>query len=411
MKSDLDALMKSQHLDAIFVAGPGQHNPAMVYLTGGAHLTGAFLIKRAGQPALLFHNPMERDEAARTGLQTCSLGKFELQKLIADFEGDVLRAYGEIYRRMFTEAGLQQGRVAIYGLYEIGNMYAMLSAAKPLLPDIEWVGEFGRSVMLAAMETKSPEEVERIRKIGKITTEVIGQVADFLSAHKAHDEVLVGQDGSPLRIGDVKRCINLWLAERGAENPEGGIFAIGRDAGIPHSAGEADDLLRLGQTIVFDIFPREAGGGYYYDITRTWCLGYAPDEALALYEDVRFVYEEVRKSLRLDTACRDYQHLTCDLFEARGHPTLRANPSTQDGYVHSLGHGVGLNIHEYPMFSATASDEVRLRPGTVVTVEPGLYYPKRGLGVRLEDTVWARPDGPFETLADFPQDLILPVRT
>ena len=204
MKSDLDALMKSQHLDAIFVAGPGQHNPAMVYLTGGAHLTGAFLIKRAGQPALLFHNPMERDEAARTGLQTCSLGKFELQKLIADFEGDVLRAYGEIYRRMFTEAGLQQGRVAIYGLYEIGNMYAMLSAAKPLLPDIEWVGEFGRSVMLAAMETKSPEEVERIRKIGKITTEVIGQVADFLSAHKAHDEVL-------------RRCLGAGIA------PEPGI--------------------------------------------------------------------------------------------------------------------------------------------------------------------------------------------
>ena len=88
-----------------------------------------------------------------------------------------------------------------------------------------------------------------------------------------------------------KRRINLWLAERGADNPEGTIFAIGRDAGVPHSTGTASDPLRLGQTIVYDIFPCEAGGGYYYDFTRTWCLGYAPDAVQALYQDVLDVYQ------------------------------------------------------------------------------------------------------------------------
>jgi Xaa-Pro aminopeptidase len=78
-----------------------------------------------------------------------------------------------------------------------------------------------------------------------------------------------------LTIGDVKRKINLWLAERDAVPSEGFIFAQGRDAGIPHSQGNPDDMLRLGQTIIFDIYPQERGGGYFYDFTRTWSLGYA----------------------------------------------------------------------------------------------------------------------------------------
>ncbi len=68
MKTDLDVLMQAQNIDALLVLGPGQHNPAMVYLTGGGHLTGADLIKRHGEPPVLFHGMMERDEAVRTGL-------------------------------------------------------------------------------------------------------------------------------------------------------------------------------------------------------------------------------------------------------------------------------------------------------------------------------------------------------
>ncbi len=114
------------------------------------------------------------------------------------------------------------------------------------------------------------------------------------------DELLVHKDGTPLTIGQVKSRIDLWVAEYGAENPEGTIFAMGHDAGVPHSTGNASDPLRFGQTIVFDFYPCEAQGGYYYDITRTWCLGYATDEALALYEDVLFVYHQVRSQLRLN---------------------------------------------------------------------------------------------------------------
>jgi Xaa-Pro aminopeptidase len=67
-------------------------------------------------------------------------------------------------------------------------------------------------------------------------------------------------------------------------------------------------------------------------------------------------------------------------------------------------------VHEAPWFGATASERDRLDPGVVVTIEPGLYYPERGMGCRLEDTVWVRPDGELEILVEYPLDLVLPVR-
>jgi len=234
--------------------------------------------------------------------------------------------------------------------------------------------------------------------MGQVTTEVVAETADFITSHPARDGRLVKSDGQPLTIGDVKARINLMLAERGAENPEGTIFSIGRDAAVPHSTGNAEDELRLGQTIVFDIFPCEAGGGYFYDFTRTWCLGYATDEAAALYEQVHTVFDQMRRELAVNTPCAGYQR-----------PTIFSQPNTEQGYVHGLGHGVGLNVHERPSFSSRPGANDLLRPGSVFTIEPGLYYPDRGLGVRLEDTLWVAPDGRIEVIAPYPMDLVLPV--
>jgi Xaa-Pro aminopeptidase len=97
------------------------------------------------------------------------------------------------------------------------------------------------------------------------------------------------------------------------------------------------------------------------------------------------------------------------MFAEQGHQTIKGNPQTQEGYVHSLGHGVGLYIHEYPRMSSNAKKDL-LAPGSVVTIEPGLYYPERGMGVRLEDTVWVRPDGVMEILAEYPYDLVLDIQ-
>jgi Xaa-Pro aminopeptidase len=410
MKTDLDTLMQDRNIDFLLVTGPADHNPPMMYLTGGGHLTNADLIKKRGEEPVLFYNSMEREEAARTSLPTRSLADYHYEELLKETQGDIVQALVLRYQKMLADLGITSGRMALSGKIDAGYAYAVFAGLRRAMPGLELVGEVDDSVLLQAMATKDAQEVERIRRMGQVTTAVVGQVADYLSTSRVKDDVLVRGDGQPLTIRDIKNRINLWLAERGAENPEGTIFAIGHDAGVPHSAGNPADVLRLGQTIVFDIYPCEAGGGYFYDFTRTWCLGYAPDAVWVLYDDVLAVFQQLLGELKMEALCSDYQRRACELFEARGHPTIQGDPLTQSGYVHGLGHGVGLNIHERPWFGRNATQADRLSPGTVVTIEPGLYYPERGMGVRLEDTVWVRPDGQVEVLAQYPLDLILPVK-
>lgn len=411
MKKDLDALMQAHGLDAILVTGPGQHNPAMVYLTGGGHLTNADLIKKRGEPAVLFHGPMERDEAAKSGLVTRSYSTHPYAELLKQAYGNPLLANVLRYKAMLTDLGITSGKVALYGQTDLGRGYATIRALEEWMPELTLVGYQSEDVLGTAMATKDETELARIRRMGKTTTEVVGRTAEFLSGHTTINEVLVKADGSPLTILEVKSRINLWLAELGAENPEGTIFAIGRDAGVPHSSGTASDVLRLGQTIVYDIFPCEQGGGYYYDFTRTWCLGYAPDAALQLYEQVRSVYTMLLQELKVNALYAEYQKRTCQLFEAQGHATVGTHPSTESGYVHSIGHGLGLKVHEKPWSGATATDTDRLAVGSVFTLEPGLYYPEKGMGVRLEDSLTITPDGQFEILAPYPLDLVIPMKT
>jgi len=411
MKQDLDALMQQYNVDVLWVTGPSAGNPAMVYFTGEGFLTAAELIKRRGQPPVLLHRPMERDEAARSGLALLNADRYPYRELIQEAGGDLLRYQVLRFQKFLADLDIHSGRVALYGRIDAGQALSVFNALRQAVPGLEFVPEGINTLLSQAMLTKDPAEVERIRRMGKITTTVVSKTADFLTAQHTRDGLLVDRRGEPVTIGQVKQRINLWLAELGAENPKGTVFASGYDSAVPHNTGTDPAPLRLGETIVFDIFPCEGGGGYFYDFTRTWCLGYAPDEALALYEDVRSVFRKLLSELKVQAPCKPYQQRTCELFEQLGHPTVRSSPKTEDGYVHAISHGLGLQVHEAPWFGENATEADVLAPGVVFTVEPGLYYPGRKLGVRLEDTLWMNADGQAEVLADYPYDLVLPVRS
>ncbi len=401
MKSDIDNLMQAKNLDAIMVLGNAENNPPMYYLTGGGHVSDALLLKKRGADAALYCNAMERDEAAKSGLKIILTRLGAMDELFKNAKG------------IFDERGINAGRIGVYGIFDVGTTMRLMNALQQALPNIEFVGELkDDSIFMRAMETKDESEVARIRKMGKATAEVVGKVAEFLTSHQVNkDEVLIKDNGAPLTIRDVKSKIALWLAERGAADVEGCIFSIGRDAGLPHSVGAPDDALRLGTTIVFDIFPAEAGGGYFYDFTRTWSLGYATPEAQKLYDEVRSVYNKVVENIDLNADFREYQKMTCAEFGKRGHKTpMNTEGVLTDGYVHSLGHGLGLNVHERPGSRHTAGDDNRLKSGVVFTIEPGLYYPEKGMGFRIEDSYWMRPDGKAELLAEYPYDFVLPMK-
>ena len=410
MNERLEKLIEAAGADALWVTGPAQHNPSMVYFTGICHMSIADLFLVRGKEPVIVCSPMEREEAAKSGYKLLSYSDYDMRPLLKETGGNRSKANALRYLQIFKDIGLEEGKVLVYGHNEVGPMISLTQGLHDLNPRLEFQGDSQDAVLLEARSLKRQDEIERIRRMGEITTRVVGKVQDLLSSSKLDGQILVKPDGSPLKLGEVKAQIDLWLAEYGAETPENTIFALGRDAALPHSIGNPEDLMCLGKTIVFDIFPCEKGGGYFYDFTRTWSLGYATDEVQAAFNQVKQVYDTLTHELEFGRNPNYLQVRTCDLFEAMGHATIRQNPRIESGYVHGIGHGVGLDVHEKPWSSFPDDPSNNLQAGSVFTIEPGLYYPEKGYGIRLEDTWYCDANGAFHKFVDYPMDLVVPVK-
>jgi Xaa-Pro aminopeptidase len=407
MKDDLNRLMAERNLDGFLVMGNG-HGWVMRYLTGGAYMEGAVLMQRADGPLTLIHGAMERDTAAATGLATiCRDDRFDRYELMKKHNGNQLEANADFIAQALEAVGLR-GRIGLYGMDEIGAALALVRRVSELVEDIELVGEYGETLFNTARETKDNAELEELKRAGVLTCKVMGEVQAFIQGHGVRNEIVMRKDGNPLTIGDVKTFIRERLFVYEMDQDHGNIFAQGRDAGVPHNHGELSMPLQLGKSIVFDFYPT-VPSGYYHDITRTWSLGYATDEVQQTWDTVKTAFDNIMADFKVGRATRDFQVMTCDLFESKGHKTMRSHPGTQEGYVHSLGHGIGLEIHESPNMSHLESNKAVLKPGYVITVEPGLYYPERGYGVRIEDSVAFTETGELIYLTDYPYDLVIPM--
>lgn len=404
MKHDLDRLMQERGLDAVLVAGQVLGNPTLAYMLNGAAVSYGYVVKKRGQPAVFYCSPIEREEALASGLIVENLAKLDYLAILRE-KGDRLAADVELHRRILADQGIR-GRVGFYGMVDRGRGWLLLNALAEQLEGIEICAEYDANVFDVARATKDAKEVEAIRAVGRATCEIVGETVEFLKSHSVRNGALVQPDGKPLTLGEVRRFVQRQIAAHGLEDPEGFIFSIGRDAAIPHSKGRTQDIVELGKTIVFDIFPRQPGG-YYFDMTRTFCVGFAPPEVERVHQDVVECVDKLLAAYRVGTPVREYQKMTCEFFEARGHPTIASDTKTESGYVHSVGHGVGLAVHEEPFFSDTPSNTTVLSPGHLFSCEPGLYYPERGYGVRIEDLVWVDENGTVHDLTDFPKDLVI----
>lgn len=409
MKSELDRLMEERNLDALLVMGNSDGNTDMNYLTGGAHLERALVLKRRGAPLTLVHGSMERDTAAETGLQLVDRDQvYNFYTLVQKHEGNYLAAWVDYLAQVVDDQGLR-GRLGVYGMFDAGSAFTLLNHLSDRLDGTEIVGEFHESLFTLARETKDDGEIAQLQEAGRLTCQVMGEVQEFIQSHSVRDEIVRQSDGDPLTISHVKAFMRERLHRVGMEDHNQTIFSQGRDAGVPHNRGDEAMPLRLGQSIIFDFFP-QMSGGYYHDMTRTWCLGYAPDEVTEAWEQTKEIFDRVMANFTIGTPCRDLQNMTCDYYESKGHPTARSHPGTHEGYVHSLGHGIGLDIHEEPRLTHSVGYTRALEPGHVITVEPGLYYPERGFGVRIEDAVAFNEAGELVWLTDYPYDLVIPMK-
>lgn len=405
MKQDLDHLMAERGLDALVVAGRMNGNPALYYMANGAQVIRGHVIKKRGAEPVLLCPPIDREVAAASGLAVVTTNQYNYEGILRQ-KADRLAALVELYRQAFADLGVS-GKVGFYGMMDQGSAWRLLNALDEQLEGIEIYGDFEPTLIDIARATKDAAEVERIRQVGRRAAAIMEQTIAFLKSHRVKDEALVQADGRPLTVGRVHQEIHRFLAEQELEAPEGVIFAIGRDAGVPHNKGNPQDVVRLGQTIIFDFAPRQAGGGYYFDITRTFCLSYAPPEVEKTYRDVYECVEMLIGAYRVGAETRSYMQMACEFFESRGHPTIASDTTTESGFVHGLGHGIGLAVHEEPFFSLAPANTSGLQPGHIFTCEPGLYYPERGFGVRIEDVIWLDPDGTVQNLSDFPKELVI----
>lgn len=409
MRADLDQLMSKRDLQAILVAGGEHENTIRAYLSNGIDIHGGITIKKRGSPPVMIVNSMEREEAAKSGLQVITWDDLGWQQLFKDAEGDYPKAYLGFYARIFERLDIPPGKIGVYGT---GDMHVWIELVRSLeknLPQYTFAGEIGLTLFDEAYVTKDADELLAIREVAAKTSDVLQATWDFISGHRADGDMLVKSDGTPLTIGDVKRFVNRELLDRGLEGANM-IFAQGRDAGIPHSRGDNNAALKLGAPIIFDLFPRQIKGGYYHDCTRTWCIGYAPDNVQTLYNQAMRAFQiAVEAYAEPGQPTHTVQEAVLDYFESQGHPTQRSQIGTTNGYTHSLGHGVGLNIHERPSMHHILREDI-FQKGNFVTIEPGLYYPDEGVGVRVEDSFIIDDAGALVSITDFHKELVLPLK-
>ena len=197
--------------------------------------------------------------------------------------------------------------------------------------------------------------------------------------------------------GEITRV----FTEEGVVVPELVIVSHGEQTAVGHEPGHGQ--IAPGEPIVVDLFPQDPHSGCYTDMTRTFCVGDVPDELREFHRLCREALERVYPEIRPGVRGSDLHRIACDVFERHGYPTQLTKETgevLEDGFFHSLGHGVGLEVHENPLLGRNGPELVA---GDVLAVEPGVYRKGFG-GCRLEDLVLVTEDG-CEVLTDFPYDL------
>ncbi len=375
MIRDLDPLMQARGLSALIVPLHESMHSAFRWMARGAKLTKGYAVKVAGNEPVLVAYPMERDEAAASGLTTRLVQEFGYERMFRN-SGPVA-AYGEFFDTVLRELGASDS-VAFSGNVP-AHLYVGIADE---LRRRGWrVGSDGLDLIQLARKRKDEREIEMIRSVGTRTEQVVDGVRAMLRENRR------------LLIGDIKRFVTAEIMRLGMIEDHETIVSHGRDAAVPHSRGEAAAVVRQSVPLVIDIFPADRTTGYFFDLTRTFCIGKIPDDLRRVHGEVKEAFERARDAMKPGTPASSYQALVCDFFEAKGYATTRSDPATHSGYVHSLGHGVGLDIHEKPSFALLPSNQDQVEEGDVLTIEPGLYFPDREIGVRIEDTFVVRQDG------------------
>jgi Xaa-Pro aminopeptidase len=352
----LEALRRSlaaKGLDALVVASL----PNIRYLTGFSGTSALVLVSRD---------------------QVLFLSDFRYQAQSEQEVGDLARIRiepGGLWERLFTLMGGWGGTRRVG--YESHHLSAH-QAAKLTEPGRPWQFAPTTDLVEALREVKSPEEIGAIRRAGTLAMGALGVTSECVRAGQTELEVAAMLEGALRRAGSE------WF-------PFPTIVASGPRTALPH-AHTTDRVIAPGDLLLLDF--GAVVDGYCSDVTRTFVVGREPTEQQSrIHALVREAQATALLGLRAGLTGQKADALARDVIVAGGHG---------EAFGHSLGHGVGLEVHEGPRLAKTSGEA--LPAGSVVTVEPGIYLEDWG-GVRIEDDV-VLGASKAELLTEFPRELM-----
>lgn len=225
---------------------------------------------------------------------------------------------------------------------------------------------------------KSDAEARAIRRGNAASAAGIRAAEAVLRASRIEGKRIL-YEGRPLTSEWLRTLIDQACLTKGA-TAHNTIVAGGRQACDPHESGHGP--LRPNELIIIDVFPRVQKTGYHGDMTRTFLKGRASSAQRSLVATVQRAQRAAIEAVEAGVKGAAVHAAAANIFEEAGYPTERRK-SGFAGFIHSTGHGLGLEVHEAPRVSKGAG---KLKAGNVITIEPGLYYPEIG-GCRIEDVV------------------------
>ncbi len=370
---DISVTLKANKSDAYLMVG-NSNNADMYYATGFSASDAYAYVQTKEAAEVLLVSDMERGRAEKESRvsRVRSLQEYDYRGKAKE-RGDSALAYCDCLSQLLQELGARKVSIPRDFPYHIAQV----------LKEDGFSFEAIKSPFHQLRAVKSNEEVEKIKKTQdacnlamKAAVEMINK-SEIVNGH-------LNYRGFDLTAEQVRATIDHTLLEHGCE-AEGTIVACGKDSANPHWEGSG--VLHADEPIVIDIFPRGKQSKYFADMTRTVLKGEASEKLIDMYNAVLEAQEAAIAMIKPGIRCGDIHKKVCDIFEEKGYATYKSGSTV--GFIHSTGHGVGLEIHEAP---SVGENEVVLTQGNIITIEPGLYYPDIG-GIRLEDLILVTADG------------------
>lgn len=380
VRSDIDQILVEKGAEALLLVSESFKDANMYYLSKFLAPDPFILLKKVGNPPTIVTNPME-------------FARAKAESMVKDVRSYADYNYFNIVRAakepqigwMKFLASLVEREIGKKSIIAVPQSFSALFAdflrneglnVKPFHNLIE-----------KARETKEPDEIKEMTAVQRIaekaTSEIIDTIANCKTEPNGTLTFSVHGKKEPLTAGVVKSLMGHVFIDKGVVTEET-IVSCGPKSAIPHYFGEPNDKLKANQPIIMDIFPLSMRKRYGTDMTRTVVKGKAHKEIKKKFDTVFEARNASLDAIHADVLGSDVYNICCDVFEKAGYETTRGGKQIEKGFTHSLGHGVGLAVHESPGMSEVY--KFPLKEHTVVTVEPGLYDPKIG-GVRIEDIV------------------------